>query len=221
MSLFVTNRIGMMLEGVLGKKIGMTCIYSDGHEIPVTLIKAGKCFVTQRKSADKDGYDAVQVGFMEKKPARTPGPMKGHFGKAGTACFYHLAEFGGEELEKYKPGQEISCAEIFKVGEFVDISGRSKGKGFQGVVKRWRFHGGPASHGSMHGRTPGSIGQSSDPSRVFKGMKMAGHMGARNATIQNLKILAINEVEDIMLVKGSVPGPRGSLMVVKKAVKKR
>jgi large subunit ribosomal protein L3 len=209
-----------MLEGILGKKIGMTHIYSEGHEIPVTVIKAGECYVTQGKSADKDGYDAVQLGFEERKQARTTKPMKRHFEKAGTACFYHLAEFGGEELESYKPGQEISCAEIFKVGDIVDISGVSKGKGYQGVVKRWNFRGGPASHGSMHGRAPGSIGQSSDPSRVFKGMKMAGHMGARKATVQNLKIMGVDKDDNIMLVKGSVPGPPGCLIVVKKAIKK-
>jgi large subunit ribosomal protein L3 len=210
-----------MLEGILGKKVGMTHIYSEGHEIPVTVIKAGKCFVTQRKSADKDGYDAVQLGFEEKKPARTTRPMKGHFEKAGTACFYYLAEFGGEELENYEPGKEISCEDIFKVGDFVDISGTSKGKGFQGVVKRWKFRGGPASHGSMHGRAPGSIGQSSDPSRVFKGMKMAGQMGNRKATVQNLKVVGINKEDNIMLVKGSVPGPAGCFMVIKRSIKKR
>lgn len=210
-----------MLEGVLGKKVGMTRIFSEGHQIQVTVIKAGKCFVTQAKTRDKDGYDAVQLGFEEKKPARTTKPMKGHFEKAGTACFYHLVEFRGEELENYKPGQEISCADIFKVGDIVDISGRSKGKGFQGVVKRWKFSGGPASHGSMHGRTGGSIGQSSDPSRVFKGMKMPGHMGASKATTQNLEVVGINKEQDVMLVKGSVPGSVNSIIVVKKAVKKR
>ncbi len=210
-----------MLEGVVGKKVGTTHIFSEGHQIQVTVIKAGKCYVTQRKTMDKDGYDAVQLGFGEKKPARTKRPLKGHFEKAGTPCFYHLVEFSGEELDNYKPGQEISCADVFRVGDIVDVSGRSKGKGFQGVVKRWKFRGGPASHGSMHGRTPGSIGQSSDPSKVFKGMKMAGHMGAEKRTVQNLEVVGINKDEDIMLVKGSVPGSVNSVIVLKKAIKKR
>jgi large subunit ribosomal protein L3 len=210
-----------MIEGLLGKKLGMTHIFSEGSEIPVTVIKVGACFVTQSKSADKDGYDAVQLGFGEKKPARVSKPMKGHFDKAGTSGFYHLAEFRGEELEKYEPGQEVGCADVFKVGDYVDISGRSKGKGFQGVVKRWGFHGGPASHGSMHGRTGGSIGQSSDPSRVFKGMKMPGQMGNRTTTVQNLEVVAVNGDDNIILVKGSVPGATGCLTVIKKAVKKR
>ena len=211
-----------MVEGILGKKIGMTQVFSeDGEVVPVTVIRAGVCYVVQKKTKEKDGYEAVQVGFEEKKEERTNRPMRGHFGKAGTPCFYHLAEFGGEELDEYRPGDAIKCSDIFKVGEFVDISGTSKGRGFAGVMKRWNFSGGPASHGSMHNRAPGSIGQSSDPSKVFKGMKMAGHMGSRRVTVQNLRIMDIKPQENLLLVKGAVPGPTGGVLIIKKAVKKR
>ncbi len=210
-----------MIEGLLGKKIGMTRIFVEGVEVPVTVIKAGTCYITQKKTASTDGYDALQLGFEEKKPSRTNKPMAGHFKKAGTPCFYHLAEFRATELDSYKPGQALNCADVFKVGEFVDVSARSKGKGFAGVMKRWNFRGGPASHGSMHNRAPGSIGQSSYPSRVFKGLKMPGHMGNRRVTVQNLKVVDIKPEENLLLVKGAVPGPRGALMIIKKAVKKR
>lgn len=209
-----------MVEGILGKKLGMTHIYSDGVEIPVTVIEAGWCQVTQKKTRANDGYDALQLGFAEKKEKRVNMPMKGHFKKAGSLGFYHLAEFACPDVDSYEPGQTISCGEIFSKGDYVDISGTSKGKGFQGVVKRWNFSGGPASHGSRHGRTSGSIGQSSDPSRVFKGMKMAGHMGARKVTVQNVKVVDVRKEENLILVKGAVPGATGAVMVIKKAVKK-
>ena len=209
-----------MLNGLLGKKIGMTRIFAEGVEVPVTVINAGKNFVTQLRTAERDGYNAVQLGFDEKKPARTPKAMLGHFKKAGTPCFYHVAEFGGEGLDKYEPGQKLKCSDLFSAGDYIDVSGTSKGKGFQGTMKRWGFGGGKASHGSRHGRGPGSIGQSATPSKVFKGMKMAGQMGNKRATIQNLKVVAVNDEEGIILISGSVPGSVGSLMIINKSLKK-
>ncbi len=198
----------------------MTRIFDGVVEVPVTVIEAGRNFVTQMKTSERDGYNAVQLGFDEKKPARTTKSLEGHYKKAGTPCFYHTAEFGGEELDKYEPGQEIKCSDLFSAGDYIDVTGTSKGKGFQGTMKRWGFSGGPAGHGSRHGRGPGSIGQSSDPSKVFKGMKMSGQMGNKRATIQNLKVVAVKEEEGLILVSGSVPGSRGSLMMINKSLKK-
>ncbi len=211
-----------MIEGIFGKKIGMTHIFAeDGTDVPVTVIKTDTCYIVQTKVNERDGYEAVQLGTEVKLEQRTTRPLSGHFKKAGTPCLYHLAEFKCDTGDEYKPGQTLNCADVFKVGDFVDISGRSKGKGFQGSMKRWGFHGGPRSHGSMHGRSPGSIGQSSDPSRVFKGMKMAGHQGNRKVTVQNIKIVGISPEENILLVKGAVPGPPNSYVMIKRALKKR
>ncbi|MFQ5736791.1 MAG: 50S ribosomal protein L3 [Thermodesulfobacteriota bacterium] len=210
-----------MIEGILGKKLGMTHVYSEtGAQIPVTVVKAGACHVVQRKTVEKDGYDAVQIGFGEKKEHRVNRPMTGHFKKAGTPCVYTVAEFRGESLDELKPGTVVNCADVFKVGDFVDVSGKSKGKGFQGSMKRHNFGGGRASHGSMHNRAPGSIGQSSDPSRVFKGMRMAGHMGDAKVTVQNLKVVDIRAEENVLLISGAVPGAINGLVVIKKAHKK-
>jgi len=210
-----------MIEGILGKKLGMTHIYSEtGAHVPVTVVKAGTCYVVQRKTREKEGYDAVQLGFGEKKESRVNKPMAGHFKKAGTPCFYNLQEFTGDNLDELKPGTVVNAADVFKVGDFVDVSGKSKGKGFQGAMKRHGFGGGRASHGSMHNRGPGSIGQSSYPSRVFKGMRMAGHMGDANTTVQNLKIVDIKAEENLILISGAVPGAINGLVVIKKALKK-
>jgi large subunit ribosomal protein L3 len=209
-----------MVKGMLGKKIEMTQIFSGDEEIPVTVVMAGPCFVVQKKTEQKDGYDSIQLGFLEKKPKRVNKALKGHYGKAGTPFFYHLREFKGEGLEGYKIGQKIECAEVFEEGDFVDITGTTKGKGFTGVMKRWNFAGGPASHGSMHNRAPGSIGQCSDPSRVFKGMKMAGHDGNRRATTQNLKIMGVVSEGNLLLIKGAIPGPVNGLLEIRKALKK-
>ncbi len=210
-----------MIEGLIGKKLGMTRIFTGDEDVPVTVIKADGCYVVQKRTTEKDGYEAVQLGFEEKKPKRVNKPMAGHFKKAGTPCFYHLREFRGTGLDELKVGQKITLKDVFEVGEFVDVTGQSKGKGFAGVMKRWNFRGGPASHGSMHNRAPGSIGQSSFPSRVFKGMRMAGHQGAQRVTTQNLKVVAIKEDEGLLLVKGCVPGPKGAVVVIKKSIKKR
>ncbi|MEK7828446.1 MAG: 50S ribosomal protein L3, partial [Deltaproteobacteria bacterium] len=165
-----------MLNGMLGKKIGMTQIFTkEGEVISVTAIKTGPCFVVQKKNKTKDGYDSIQLGFLEKKKERVNKPLSSHFAKAKTPCFYHLKEFKGEAPDSYQEGQKITCETMFKAGEYVDVSGVTKGRGFTGVMKRWDFAGGPGSHGSMHNRAPGSIGSSSDPSRVYKGMRMGGH----------------------------------------------
>ncbi|MBI5234075.1 MAG: 50S ribosomal protein L3 [Deltaproteobacteria bacterium] len=210
-----------MLEGLIGKKIGMTHIYTGGVEVPVTVIKAGPCYVTQKKTRDKDGYGALQIGILEKKKTRTSKPMKGHFDKAGTPSFYAVKEIRGDSFDDYKSGQAIACADVFKAGDYVDVTSRSKGKGFAGVIKRWNFRGGPRSHGSMHDRAPGSIGSSSYPSRVFKGMRMGGHMGFRETTVQNQVVVAVNSEENLLLVRGAVPGAVGTVVVIKKAAKKK
>lgn len=205
----------------MGKKLGMTRIFSqEGEETPVTVIKAGPCFVVQRKTRERGGYDAIQLGFIEKKAKRVNKPLAGHFKKANTPPFYHLREFKGEDLEVYQPGQRIGCADIFKVGDFVDISAKTKGRGFAGVVKRWGFRGGAKSHGSMFNRAPGSIGSSSDPSRVLKGKKLPGHYGNERVTIQNLKVVDIRPEEDVILIKGAIPGPVNGVVEIRKAVKK-
>lgn len=212
---------GNMLQGILGKKLGMTRIFSqEGKEIPVTVIKAGPCFVVQRKTREKEGYDAIQLGFIEKKAKRVNKPLAGHFKKANTPPFYHLREFKGEDLEVYQPGQRIGCADIFKVGDFVDISAKTKGRGFAGVVKRWGFRGGAKSHGSMFNRAPGSIGSSSDPSRVLKGKRLPGHYGNERVTIQNLKVVDIRPEDDVILINGAIPGPVNGVVEIRKAVKK-
>lgn len=210
-----------MLEGILGKKLGMTRIFSQGgEETPVTVIKAGPCFVVQRKTREREGYDSIQLGFIEKKAKRVNKPLAGHFKKANTPPFYHLREFKGEDLEVYQPGQRIGCADIFKVGDFVDISAKTKGRGFAGVVKRWGFRGGAKSHGSMFNRAPGSIGSSSNPSKVLKGKRLPGHYGNERVTIQNLKVVDIRPEEDVILIKGAIPGPVNGVVEIRKAVKK-
>ncbi len=210
-----------MINGILGKKIGMTHIFSEGGaSIPVTVIKTDSCYVVQKKTKERDGYEALQLGIGEKKDGRLNKPMKGHFKKAGTPGLYNLAEFKGTELDAYKPGQPVNCGEIFKAGDFVDVLGRSKGKGFQGSMRRWHFRGGAESHGSMHNRAPGSIGSSSDPSRVYKGMRMAGHMGDRKTTVQNIKVVAVKAEENIILLNGAVPGPVNGFVLISRALKK-
>lgn len=209
-----------MIEGIVGKKLGMTHIYSeDGAMVPVTVVKTGNT-VVQKKTADKDGYEAVQVGFLEKKEQRVNRPMKGHFKKAGSPCFYHLVELKGSDLSAIQPGAAVNAPDVFKIGDWVDVTGTSKGKGFMGSMRRHNFSGGAESHGSMHNRAPGSIGSSSDPSRVFKGMRMAGHMGHARVTVQNLKVVGIRAEENVLLIKGAVPGPINGIVVIKKAIKK-
>ena len=205
------------MPGLLGKKIGMTSVFSaEGKNIPCTVIEAGPCVVTQVKTVDNDGYDAIQLGFVDKKDKHTPNAEKGHFKKAGTTPKRHLAEFKGFG-DQYKAGSEISV-DIFENEFYVDIIGTSKGKGFQGVVKRHGFAGvGESTHGQHNRlRSPGSIGAASYPAKVFKGTRMGGQMGNERVTVQNLQIIKIIPENNLLLVKGSVPGCNGSIVIIEK-----
>ena len=205
------------MEGILGRKVGMTQIYvEDGTVIPVTVIKAGPCLVVQRKTADTDGYEAVQIGLVEEKPAKATQPQKGHFGKAGVAPVRKLEEFRLDSGEELKAGDEVK-ASIFNEKDYVDVVGTSKGKGFQGVMKRHGFRGGRGSHGSMFHRAPGSIGSSAYPSRVFKGMRMTGRMGGERVTTKNLQIVKIDAEQNLIYVRGAVPGPKTGYLAIRKA----
>jgi large subunit ribosomal protein L3 len=208
------------MEGILGKKVGMTQVFGDqGAMIPVTVLEVGPCLVVQRKTAESDGYDAVQVGLVEKRPPRhVSQPQQGHFKKAGVAPTRRLAEFKVKADEQWQPGDEVR-ASIFTAGEYVDVVGTSKGKGFQGVVKRHHFRGGRATHGSMFHRAPGSIGASSFPSRVYPGMRAAGRMGGGRVTAKNLKVVSVDADKNVILVSGAVPGSTGTYVTVKRAKK--
>jgi large subunit ribosomal protein L3 len=205
------------MSGIIGKKLGMTTIYTDGVATPCTIIEAGPCVVTQVRSIDKDGYKAIQLGFGEKKEKRTSKALLGHFKKANTTPKRKLAEFKEFEAE-FNLGDVINVKDVFVVGEFLDISGRTKGKGFQGVVKRHGFGGvGQTTHGQHNrARHPGSIGACSYPARVFKGLKMGGRMGNTNVTIQNLRVLNILEDKNLIVVSGSVPGPKNAIITLHK-----
>ncbi|MGZ3752829.1 MAG: 50S ribosomal protein L3 [Mucilaginibacter sp.] len=205
------------MSGIIGKKVGMTSIFDEtGKNIPCTVIEAGPCVVTQVKSVDADGYAAVQLAFGEKKEKNTSGPLKGHFQKAGTTPKRRLVEF--KTFEDEKTLGETITVEIFATGDFVDVVGTSKGKGFQGVVKRHGFSGvGMATHGQHNRlRAPGSLGASSWPSRVFKGMRMAGQTGNVRVKVQNLEVLKVYPEQNLIVVKGSVPGAKGSFVIVDK-----
>jgi len=201
--------------GLLGKKIGMTRIYSDlGQAIPVTVIQAGPCVVLQKKTEAREGYNAIQLGFDPKKESRLSKPQAGHFKAAGKGGFYHIREFRVTDPEAYELGQEIQLNELVKIGDQIHISGRSKGRGFQGVIKRHGFKGGRKTHGSMFHRRPGSIGCSAWPSRVVKGKKLPGHMGSDLLTKKNLTVVDVRADENILLVKGSVPGAKQGLLQI-------
>jgi large subunit ribosomal protein L3 len=208
-----------MTPGILGRKIGMTQVFRpDGQVVPVTLLKAGPCVVVQRKTPLSDGYDAVQLGLMEfVKPARINKPSTGHLKKASVDGVKFLRELrltaGDDDL---KAGDQVLVAQ-FKPAEKVDVIGISKGRGFAGFVKRHHFRGGDKSHGSMFHRAPGSIGSSSYPSRVFPGTRMAGHMGTQRVTVRNLEIIDVNAEDNVLVVKGAVPGPNGGYVVVRRA----
>ena len=207
----------MSVEGLIGKKVGMTQVYSeDGRAIPATVIQAGPCVVVQRKAKGKDGYSAIQVGLVEnRKVKRVTKPMKGHFDKAGLPPCRVLREFRIEEGAEVKVGDKISVG-LFSPGDSVNITGISKGKGFQGVVKRHHFRGGAATHGSMFHRAPGSIGSSAFPSRVLKGMRAAGHMGSDRVTVKNLEVVRVDQETNTLVVKGSIPGSGGGYVVIRK-----
>lgn len=210
-----------MLRGLLGRKVGMTQVYAEGGRlVPVTVLEVGPCTVIQTRTKATDGYTAVQLGFEPKKEKHTPKPLVGHFKKAGTGPFRVLREFRVEDPESMKPGQVVTL-DLFKAGDLVDVTATSKGKGFQGVIKRHHFAGGPATHGSMFHREPGSIGASSFPSKVIKGHRHPGHMGAGRVTVQNLTVVDVKPEDHLLLVQGSVPGANGSHVVVQAAVKAR
>ena len=205
------------MPGLLGKKIGMTSVFSaDGKNVPCTVIEVGPCVVTQVKTIENDGYEALQLGFEDKKDKHTTKPMAGHFKKAGVSPKRHLAEFKGFEGE-YKLGDAITV-EFFNEDDYVDIAGTSKGKGYQGVVKRHGFGGvGQSTHGQHNRlRAPGSIGACSYPAKVFKGMRMAGQTGNKRVTVQNLQVLKVIAEHNLLMIKGSIPGSKGSIVIIEK-----
>lgn len=205
------------MKGILGKKVGMTQIFDDaGEAVPVTIIEAGPCYITQLKSRKTDGYEAIQMGFGEAK--RLNRPQRGHLPK-GVPDLRYLHEITVDDIAAYEIGQKIDAG-IFSVGDLVDVTGISKGKGFAGVMKRHSFRGGPATHGqSDRARAPGSVGSTTTPGRVWKGMRMAGHMGNQRTTMQNLKVVLVDPERNLLAIKGAVPGAKGGLVTVKSAVK--
>ena len=206
-----------MANFILARKLGMTAIFTeDSNIVPVTVLEAGPCTVVYKKTLERDGYKAVQLGFLPKKPSRINKPLLGHFKKANiTGGFYYLREFRVEDLEAFEIGQVITV-DGFKVGDKVTVTGTSKGRGFAGTVKRWGFKTGPQTHGSRSHRIPGSIGTSTFPGRVIKGKKMAGHMGNRRVTIKNLTVVEVRPEQNLLLLKGTVPGSRNSLVMIRK-----
>ncbi|MBP3707334.1 MAG: 50S ribosomal protein L3 [Clostridia bacterium] len=207
------------MKTLIGKKVGMTQIFDDkGRVVPVTVIEAGPCVVAQVKSVETDGYNAIQLGFEDVKESKLNKPEKGHFAKANIAPKKHLREFRLESVEGVTVGTELTVSE-FAEGDKLDIQGTSKGKGFQGVIKRHGQHRGPMGHGSMYHRRPGSMGPTSTPGRVFKGKKLPGHMGKVTVTIQNLDVIKVDTDKNVVLVKGSVPGPKGAILKLKTSVK--
>ena len=211
-----------MISAILGKKVGMTQVFKeDGTVVPVTVIQCGPCVVMQVKTEEKEGYNALQLGFLPKKPSRTNKPLLGHFRRCGKGPFYVLREFRVESVEGFELGQEITV-EVFKAGDYVDVTGWSKGRGFTGVMKRHGFSGAPGSHGTHeYFRHGGSIGAAADPSRTFKGKRMPGHYGNERVTVQNLKVMQVKPEENLLVVKGAVPGAVNSIVIIKEAKKKR
>ena len=208
-----------MKKAILGLKVGMTQIFdNEGKAVPVTVIAANPNIVVQKKTMENEGYEAIQVGFDDKAERKVTKPLKGHFAKAKVATKRYLREFRLEDAGSYEVGQEIKV-DIFKEGDRVDISGVSKGKGFAGAIKRHNFHRGPMRHGSKYHRWAGSMGASSSPSRTIPGKKLPGHMGAENTTVVNLEVVKVDPEKNIILVKGGVPGIRGSLVMIKDTVK--
>ena len=208
-----------MKKGIIGKKIGMTQIFDEkGNVIPVTVIETAGNIVAQVKTVETDGYNAIQLGYGEIKDKHINKPKAGHFAKAKLANKKHLREFRLDSVENYKVGDEVK-ADIFAAGERIDVQGTTKGKGFQGVIKRHGQHRGPMGHGSMYHRRPGSMGSTSTPGRVFKGKKLPGHMGVEKVTVQNLEVVKVDLDKNALLIKGSVPGNKGSILKIKLSVK--
>lgn len=206
------------MQGILGKKLGMTQIYmDDGTAIPVTVVKAGPCLVVQVKDDERDGYRAVQIGLVEERaPRKVPAGQRGHFEKAGVAPMRNLVEVPIADGDEPATGDSVKCS-IFAVDEYVDVTAKSKGKGFQGVIKRHGFGGGKASHGSMFHRAPGSIGQSAFPSRVYPGTRLPGQTGNQRITVKNLQVVKVDEENDLLYLRGAVPGPKQGLVQLRRA----
>ena len=208
------------MKNMLGRKVGMTQIFKeDGEVVPVTVIEAGPLFVVQKKTVEKDGYNAIQVGFGEVKERRVTKPLKGHFEKANVAYRKFLREFHVENPDEFEIGQEIK-ADVFAEGDMVDVTGTSKGKGTAGVIKRHNFARGRETHGSKHHRMPGGMSAGTYPGRVFKGHRMMGRMGNERVTVQNLEVVRIDAEKNLILIKGAVPGPKKGLITIKETVKK-
>ncbi|HET8674143.1 MAG TPA: 50S ribosomal protein L3 [Blastocatellia bacterium] len=207
-----------MVNGIIGKKLGMTQLFAeDGTVTPVTVIKAGPCIVVQKKTVNTDGYNAVQLGFVEEKPPRRVNkPTEGHFKRAGVPPTRVLREVRVEASDEATSVGDKILVDIFNENDLVDVIGKSKGRGFAGFIKRHGFAGGRASHGSMFHRAPGSIGQSAYPSRVFKGTRMAGHMGDERKTLKNLRVVAVDTEKNLLMIRGAVPGPNGAYVLIKK-----
>ncbi|AEB74908.1 50S ribosomal protein L3 [Clostridium botulinum] len=208
-----------MKKAIIGRKIGMTQIFDEnGKVIPVTVVEAGPCAVLQKKTEEKDGYNAIQVGFEDIREKLANKPKKGHFAKAGVSLKRIVREFRLENIDEYEVGNEIK-ADVFEAGDKVDVTGVSKGKGFQGTIKRWNFHRGPMAHGSKYHRAVGSMGAASDPSRTFKNKKMPGHMGHKKSTVLNLEVVKVMADKNVVLIKGGIPGPNKGYVVIKNTVK--
>lgn len=207
------------MKGIIGKKLGMTQIFmEDGTRIPVTVVQAGPCVVTQKKTTDIDGYSAVQVGFEAMSASAATKPQLGHCTKSGQGVFRYLRELRIDGMSELGVGDMLTV-EQFQAGDFIDVTGTSIGKGFQGVIKRWNFSGGRASHGSRFHRAPGSIGASATPSRVFKNKKMPGQLGNERVTVQRLQVVRVDVSENLLLIKGAVPGHRNNVILIKNSVK--
>ena len=208
-----------MKKAIMAKKIGMTQIFTeDGRLIPVTVLEAGPCSVVQKKTMENDGYEAIQVGFLDQREKLANKPKKGHFEKAGVSVKKYLKEFRLDDAANYEIGAEIK-ADIFAAGDRVDVSGVSKGKGYASTIKRYNAQRGPMGHGSKSHRVVGSMGSSATPSSVKKGKRMPGHMGAVNLTLQNVEIVRADAEKNVLLIKGAVPGPKGAILVIKESVK--
>ena len=208
-----------MQKAIMGKKLGMTQIFDEsGKFIPVTVVEAGPCTVVQKKTVENDGYEALQIGFGDIKEKKVTKPQQGHFKKAGVAYKRFVKELRLDDCSTYNVGDEFT-AEIFAAGDKIDVTGTSKGKGYAGTIKRWGTHRGPMTHGSGYHRGPGSMGGCSDPSRVYKGKKLPGHLGNEQVTVQNLDVVKVIADKNLILVKGAVPGPKGGLLLIKNTVK--
>jgi large subunit ribosomal protein L3 len=204
-----------MVKGILGKKLGMTRVFGDnGESVPVSILEVGPCYIIQIKKMEKEGYNAVQIGFQSKDEKRINKPLSGHLKAAGKGGFAYLQEIRVDDTDAFELGQEIN-SEIFATGDLVTVRATSKGRGFSGVVKRWGFSGGGKTHGCRSHKVPGSLGASATPSRVMKGKKLPGRMGNQKVTVKNVKVIDVVKDKNIILVKGSVPGSRGSLLEVK------